>query len=119
MCCAYAVHAHSSLFIPLQTGEHAPDPVASRRTTSSESYQATRVSSPHAAAATRRFLAVNSSMSRPAGGPCCCLRISFSQRLKISTCIMLGAIGAQAQWYLQRDPHRICIKPARTTTGLS
>ena len=37
------------------------------RTSTTEGYQATRTSSPHAAAATRRFLAVNTSTSRAAG----------------------------------------------------
>ncbi len=48
--------------------------VGRTRTTSSEGYQAARNSSPHAAAATRRFLTVNTSiasMSRTAGEACC------------------------------------------------
>ena len=63
----------SSVFI--QAGEHEADPVVKTRSriTTSDAYQATRVSSPHAAAATRRFLAVNTSTSRAAGEALICL----------------------------------------------
>ena len=58
--------------------------VGRTRTTSSEGYQATRNSSPHAAAATRRFLTVNAStasISRTAGEACC-----FQTALQLMYC---------------------------------
>ncbi|CAK0784807.1 hypothetical protein CVIRNUC_008011 [Coccomyxa viridis] len=57
-------------FQPLRlsaAGEQEADPVARARTASSEGFRPVRTSSPHAAAATRRFLAVNASASRTAG----------------------------------------------------
>lgn len=47
--------------------------VTRSRITTTDGYQAARTSSPHAAAATRRFLAVNTSTSRAAGKAPHCL----------------------------------------------
>ena len=57
----------------MQAGEQEADPVARARTASSEGFRPVRTSSPHAAAATRRFLAVNASASRTAGAHCFCI----------------------------------------------
>ena len=70
-----------------------------------------RTSSPHAAAATRRFLAVNASASRTAGARCCCItplnrpHISDAHVLRSSFCF--AAILLPASVLHRKYPGRL------------